>query len=144
MTASTATTNHRILLAVLRLLAYGDLPQRAEVEKLAEEPTTDAANFLTHVYLSLAETENLTRNEAEYRAPHLAAERLVSCAMYAAYLGYDLRRAAQGDRGPDPAMHVWCLLNAVLTLLVVRTADALEREALRHQVTTVALTLSEQ
>lgn len=143
MTTASTTTNQRILVAVLRLLTYGDLPRRKDVEKLVQEPSKDRANFLTHAYLTIAEAANVDRNKAEHRAPHMAAERLVSCAMYAAHLGYPIRFAAQGIRGDNPAAHVWCLLNAVLTLLVVRTRTAQERTALEQQAHLVALNLGE-
>jgi hypothetical protein len=138
-----STTDHRILVAVLRLLSYGQLERRKDVETLVQQPNQDRINTLTHFYLGQAEKTNFDRNAAEFRAPHMAAERLATCTMFAAYTGYTLRRAAQGARGEDPARHVWCLLNAVLTVLVVGCADLPERLQLDQQVSVIAAGLRE-
>lgn len=143
MTTASSTTDHRILIAVLRLIAVGELPRRREAETLVGQPKQDHINLLTHTYLSLAEAENAGRNEAEYRGPHLAAERFVTATMHAAYFAYAIRRAAQGARGESPSMHVWCLLNAAVTLLHVRTTSRSQRRDLDAQVDAVALTISE-
>lgn len=138
-----STTDHRILIAVLRLLAYDELGRRNEVTKLAQQPNQDQANNLTHYYLGIAEKTNVERNAADGRAPHMAAERLATCTMFAAFLGYPVRFAAQGVRGEDPTRHTWCLLNAVLAALVARTTSNAERRQLDQQVSIVAAGLSE-
>jgi hypothetical protein len=138
-----STTDHRILVAVLRLLTHGDLARRKDVEKLVGQPNQDQINALTHFYLSQAETANFDRNAAESRAPHTATERLATCTMFAAYSGYTIRRAAQGARGEDPARHVWCLLNAVLTVLIVRCPGPPERFQIDQQVSIIAAGLRE-
>lgn len=143
MTTASATTDHRILIAVLRLLAYGDLARRREVERLASQPNQDRMNHLTHYYLGLAEKVNFDRNGAERRGPHLAAERLVTCVMFAADLAYKVRRAAQGARGADPSRYIWCLLTAVLTVLYLTADTPDERTRLDQQVTLVARGLGE-
>jgi hypothetical protein len=143
MTTASATTDHRILIAVLRLITYGQLERRKDAEKLVQEPNQNRINTLTHHYLSLAEKTNYDRNTAEHRAPHMALERLVTITMFAAHDGYPIRRAAQGTRGENPSRHVWCLLNAVLTLLVVDTTGPNERYQLEQQVSIIAAGLSE-
>lgn len=143
MTTASATTNHRILIAVLKLLAYGDLARRGEVERLASQPNQDRMNRLTHYYIGLAEKINFDLNGAEHRGPHLAPERLVTCFMFAADLAYRIRRAAQGARGADPSRYIWCLLNAVLTVLYLTAHTPDERTRLDQQVNLVAHGLGE-
>lgn len=140
MASTELSTNQRLVAAVVRLLPLRDLPLREDVIALGEAPTGYVARRLAEEFLALAEKRSAEITEP----PHTLAERMTQYAIAAADLAYDVRTVAQ--KGSAPHRHVWLLLVAVLTCLVI-AADAeggtVAREKLCADVGAVAASLTD-
>ena len=140
------TTNQRLVVAVLRLIVYGELPHHDDVTALARVPNPNRARALADQFLNLAELRCTQRHNESGGPMHTLPERLARSVIVAADLAYDVRAVAQGQRGSAPGSHVWALLIAVLACLVVdaHNGGGTAREELRRQVATVVVTLADQ
>lgn len=129
------STDQRVLLVVLRMATDENLPRTDHLRDLLTRDRLPGIRALLTRYRQ----EELNALNAHYYDREVEVTTLVQEAFKAtaraASLAYAIRLLAQGTRGTPPSAVVWELLVAALTVLVLRSPLASQKNALTDKVT---------